>query len=198
MPDVDPGDVIRVAVKMLQDSESMVNVYHFQHTGAIAQTDGDVHAAMQTYIQNAYDGIEPIISEDVIQDSMDTYNVTQDRPMFSAAWPGTFQGDDTSGPLPLQNAYLLTFTTATKNSLGKKFVPGMTENQSAGSGILVGAAIAELVQFGIDLLAGFTVNAQTFKPGNYRSDTATFILWLAAIVETLSSTQRRRKPGVGA
>lgn len=197
MPDVEPGDVIRVMVGMDLGGEKVANVYHFQHTGSVAQSDGDVHAAMQTYIQNAYDGIEGSVSDDLTQDVMDTYNVTQDRPMFTAAWPGTFAGDDTSAPLPYQNSYLLTFPTAVKKSLGKKFVPGVTENSSAGAGIIVGSVISDLVQFGVDLLAGFSVAGQTFKPGNYQILSTTFVEWASAIVEVLISTQRRRKPGVG-
>lgn len=198
MPDVEVGDICRASAKMLLGAEEVVNVFHLRHDGVSPVSDGDWNVGVIGWISNMYQDADTIFTDDLIEDLIDTYNVTQDRPMYTQEWPGSFQGTDTSAPLPYQNCYLLTFPTAVKKSLGKKFMPGVTENQSAGAGLIVGGAITVLAALIVDILAGFVVAGNQMNVGNLRETSPIFVPWESGIVEALISTQRRRKPGVGA
>ncbi len=198
MGQVNPGDTVRVTAKMLLGSEEVANVYHVNHKGSVAVDADQFHDDVTSWLQAAYDGIEDSVSDQLIDDVIDTYNMSQDVPILSTGWPGSFQGNDAGQAEPYQIAALITFPTAVKRSLGKKYLPGLSETGVLDAGVLSSTIITDLAAFAVDLLAGFLVLGETFEAGNYRPLTDTFIQWGWAIIEGLVSTQRRRKPGVGA
>jgi len=198
MADVAPGDVVRFTVAMTQDSQQVLNVYHYKNNGATAVSNDDCHGAIGNVIQSAYDEMEAGLHQSLVQDYLQSYNITQDLPMKTTAWPGSFGGDIAGDALPLQTAGLLTFPTAAKRSLGKKFIAGIAELMHLDAGVMHATLVTALTTAAAELIAPIVAGTSTMIPGNFNKTAASFAPWVSAVVDTLLSTQRRRKPGVGA
>jgi len=195
---VQPGDVIRITVNMIRNgSDDHKNVYHMRHEGAVTVNDGDMLTALEARLGGAYVHLEDILTPDLDFVDFDVHNLTRDTFIGSEAFAPTLVGTDTAEELPWQVAALVTFPTALTRHSGRKYVPGLTEASNEGDGVLTATAIAALADFATELLNAFSVDGQTFSIGNYNVDMARWAPWIAAAVEVLWSTQRRRKPGIG-
>lgn len=194
---IDTNDVVMIRAKQLLGGQKIMNVYYVRQVGANSVSLSDFHTQACNWLQGAYDIINNLLSDEWETDTIQTYDVTDDVPMYETAWPTPLSGEGVSDSLPYQNAALVTFPTEAKRSLGKKFVAGLHEGISDGAGALTSAMTAALVSFAADILAGHTSGDIDFEVGNYRSLVSQFIPYVSAIVETLISSQRRRKPGVG-
>lgn len=97
--------------------------------------------------------------------------------------------------MPLQVAAVLVAKTTQKRSFGRKFLAGFVESQIA-DGAIISAALTTLATVAANWIAPITVGSSTITPGLWTKDN-TFVTFIGAVVDVLTGTQRRRKPGVG-
>jgi len=131
-------------------------------------------------------------------EKVECYNLTGDYPLIATDWPVLTAGTSNSNPLPLQSAPLVLFRTATKRSVGRKYIPGFCADANDGAGVLLETYKPLLLDFAEHFLAGMSQGDVTGEFGNYRPSTTTFVTWIEGDVDDIIRTQRRRVLGVGA
>lgn len=100
-----------------------------------------------------------------------------------------------SDPLPNQMAVVVIGVTPSRRR-GKKFIAALTESNQTG-GIVSAGALAAFQTWGNAYILPMTVGAGSAESGVCRPDGTDFIGFVAARVDTIMGTQRRRKQGVG-
>jgi hypothetical protein len=194
---VNNNDIMRVTAKTTIPPDDFQNVYHARYLGASGQSDAVAWLAIANVLEAAYTELLPGVTNQLDFDTIEVWNVTQDRPMIEASWPTLTSGSSVGEPLPFQCAACVLFPTATARSQGRKFFPGFTESETGGDSLWDAAALVDLVAAAAELLGTFTMGAGNFSFGNYNEDLVRFAQWISAIVQAVIKTQRRRSPGVG-
>lgn len=115
-----------------------------------------------------------------------TYHVT------TQAIVGTLVSDI----IAYQAAVLITLKTAAKKVLGRKFLAGMTEDNTT-DGLLVAGMVTVVGQFLTAMLAPVVFGAGGDAHPGVMDKTGTFREFLGGKVGSIISTMRRRKPGYG-
>lgn len=110
----------------------------------------------------------------------------------NASITGTGSGDLVS----FQSAALLVFKTGVKRVLGRKFIAGMIESETA-QGSWTSAAINPLVTFVASMLASVTFGTGGVAQPGVLDKTGAFHQYTTGTVGSIISTMRRRKPGYG-
>jgi hypothetical protein len=154
-------------------------------------------ASIAAAIDQAYSRFSTVMSNSLIFDTIEFYNVTQDLPMGEVAWPVQVGGGDATDGLPPQIAAQINFVTGLPRSQGRKYFGCFTEQHSEDDGYVSSSLLAWLALAAADLLLGAVSGGTTWSIGHYKVSTSTFIQWLSAIVPIVFATQRRRKAGVG-
>lgn len=199
MGDVLVGDVVKVTAQFTwDDTETFQNVYYVKHAGSATATDIAFHNACAAWLETLYTPLLSYLSTKLDFDEVVTYNVTQDIPMITGAWPTLTQGSDAGDPLPTQCSALVSFPTAKKKVIGKKYIAGATETNNLSGGILSSAFKTALASFGAAVLSGYVSGTIVIDPGTYNVITGVFNELLTSLVDDLFRTQRRRVKGVGA
>jgi hypothetical protein len=93
-------------------------------------------------------------------------------------------------------AYVIVGVTASRRR-GKKFLGPLPESLQ-NAGVPTAGAITALEEFRDGYLATFSSGGQDYTPGVCKPDGLDFVPFVAARIDLLLGTQRRRKPGVGA
>lgn len=195
---VDNGDVIRATEHFTWDgTEDFVNVWHYQCNGAGGLADSVVMAGLASEIDGTLGFLVEDQSEKLVYGLIDFFNMTKDLPMGSVPHPTNTDGALASDPLPTQCAALITFRTAEKKSVGRRYIPGFTEDDSSDGGNISSATLANLAEYAAALIGGTTIAGNIFKPGHWRKLYEVFSEWLLPVVDTVYRTQRRRVKGVG-
>jgi hypothetical protein len=195
------GDIIRVTANMSWNAgaDQVVNTYHTKaNLFSGNYSDASVHTAIADALDTAYTALNTWISSAVTYDSIETWNLTQDRPMGVTAWPTLTTGDATGEMYAAQCAPLLLMYTLAPRSQGRKYLPPTTESFVSLGGTLNAAILAGIAAFGAALLDGWEItplNAGAW--GNWNKVLVRFAEWVAGVVETRLRTQRRRVEGVG-
>lgn len=198
MGDVAQLDVVRVTAKMsFESTEDILNVYHMKHTGSASATDAAFSTAAATWLEVIYTTILSYLSDEVTFETIEFYNVTQDRPMAEIPWPTLTIGSDAGDALPLQCAALVSLPTGVKRVVGKKYIGGLTETNSINGGHVSAAAQTALAAFVVQLLNDYVSGTLTLTAGTYNDITAVFRELISGIVDQIFRSQRRRVRGVG-
>lgn len=199
MADSNDGDVIRGIAKCYGPDEQVVaNVFHWQlELTTTPVPDDTVMTAIQSRLDTMYTLLEDYISEDVVSDNIDFYNVTQDRPMGTKNWPGFGGGLATAEHLPAGVAALIEASTGTKRCYGRKYVGVFTEADH-GDGEWTSGLLTALAVWAGNWVSNVTVSTYGVAwSGVWRRVQETFVKILSSTVKSLCSYQRRRKPGRG-
>jgi len=192
------GDIVRVTAKFLfHGTEDYSNVYHAQCALTGAASDASVHAAIAAKLDSQYDYVVPFQSLAFDYTTIETWNVTQDRPMVEAAWPSLTAGEATGDALPAQCAALTLFGTNTARSQGRKFLAGFMESMSDSGGEILGTLLTALAQYASGLIVPMTITEGEMQFGNWSVDLARFADWASSKIGTVWRTQRRRVLGIG-
>ena len=196
---VQGDDVVRVICSMEVDGvEDMKNVFHVRHDGTVAIDDLVFMTGVAAHLDDAYDFIDSAMSDTVTFVDIAFENITRDINMGAVDWPTLIAGGDTAGErLPLQCAALVSFPTATTRFHGKKYMGGLVEGANSADGLLAATVQTNLVNFAAEVLSALTITGQTITFGNYNVTLGRWAAWVAATVDLIWSTQRRRKQGVG-
>lgn len=197
MAAIQDGDILRVTAKMLLDSEEIQNVFYAQYLGTTEVDEFAGADLLADRLDGCWGNINTQMSQDLDYLTIEVYNVTQDAPIQETGWLTQTSGAAIGDELPFQVAMLATFPTALKKSLGKKYIGGYTVDSVDDGGVPNSTTLSNLADFVADLLSALTTANGSFQWGHIREDPLTFVAWLSGIVETIYSTQRRRKIGVG-
>lgn len=193
------GDIIRVTAKMSFDDEAVQNVYHVKMTATTTQTDSQILGDLADWMDDAYTYVYQAMTTALTFDSVNAYNLTQERFMGEVAFPVLTAGTLTaSTSLPPQVAPLVRFPTETLRSQGRKFLPAFGEVVSDGTSGWATGTLTALANFGVTILAGAVGVDWGALPGNWSEAKARWAPWVTALVNTYAATQRRRRKGVGA
>jgi hypothetical protein len=196
------SDIVRVTAKMSYSTGAgqVQNVYHcilYLPTGPAA--DSVVHDAIAGALDTAYTYLNTQIRNSLLYDTIETWNVTQDRPMVEADWPvlaaGEASADDPGAP---QVAPLVKFTTPAARSQGRKFLPPVIETAINNFGTVTSTLQGFMASYALELLGYIPItDFGTLQFGNYSKTYSRFAPWVNAIVSVIARTQRRRVRGVG-
>jgi hypothetical protein len=201
MSSCEDGDVIRLTAKMSYDSGTaqVQNVYHLVCNFTASQTDSTVQYVLASMLESAYSYLLPFLRSTLKFDTIQTWNVTQDRPMVEDTWPTLVDGDETSiDAYAAQAAPLVLFNTAAARSQGRKYLPPVIESAVSDYGTLSGTLLTAIANFASVLLISASVSVgNNLNTGNYSKLYNRFAPWLSALIEATIRTQRRRVRGVG-
>jgi hypothetical protein len=200
MATCDSADIIRVTAKMSYNTgaDDIQNVYFFklaQAGGAV--DDAVVHAGIASALDTAYAYIQARLPTTTTFDTIQTWNVTQDRPMLEAVWPTMNHGTGTGEAMPAQCAPLCLFNTASPRSQGRKYLPFMRESDMS-AGVLSSSTLTAIALWIATILTGATYSGGSATAGNWNAVKYRFAQWLVGTAEAIVRTQRRRVMGVGA
>lgn len=203
---VSNGDILKVFLELvLADGTIAQNVFHMQTAFADDQTDGDVAAAVEGYIEAIYGEVSTYLSTDFTINPSWLHKVAWDP--VGAEWATTYLIDiftpsfshpATDNPFPNQIAPVMVGNTYNPGSRGRKFLMGFVET-AADAGSLITAAVVAMVAAVAEYISGFQIDgSNTIYPGVVDDDGPTFQVFRDGLANTIVGTQRRRKPGVGA
>ena len=200
MADIEAGTIIRCAMEWSMPEEvEAYNVWAMQCSTGEA-TDAQLLTALASWVQNGWATVQGIIKSTV-----DIQEVTVNKIIWSGTewivdryigliFP-TFAATNVNDLLPHATAAVLQFPTAVPKKRGRMFVPGLTEDQQAGS-LLTGGAITALTNLATavrsTLVAGTAQIFYTVVGKGGQSDYST-----SSITNGTLGSQRKRKPGVG-
>lgn len=193
------GDVVRVTCKMSHygGADTVQNRYFVKLQMNSPLQDSQCHDAIADHFDTAYGEIAPGVTDGVTFDSIETWNITQDRPMVEDGWPTLTVGLDGGQPCPAQSAPVILFNTAAPRSQGRKFLPFPSEGHQSAAGILDGTYLGYMADFGAALLQAIVLADGYGLTGNWSKKYSRFAPWISAVVKSVLRTQRRRVHGVG-
>lgn len=116
-------------------------------------------------------------------------------PMTELSW--SLNLSSTDQPLALQTAALVRFGVTNGRRAAGKYIYGMRED-SQNMSRLNSNSMAALVQWGVHVADGLTTSDGFYRPCLEDIDAGSDIFDGTVLVREITSTQRRRKPGVGA
>lgn len=193
------NDIIRITCKMSYNSgvDDIRNVYHTRSQGTLSQDDETVHDGLADALDDAYTEVNSMFATAIRYDTIETWNVTQDRPMFEKAWPTLTTGANGTTSAPAQVAPLVLFNTNTARSQGRKYLPFPCQDQLTGIGLLDAGSLADMANFLAAILTGWAGGLQSGEFGNWNKVYNRFAPWVSGLIAGVLRTQRRRVRGVG-
>ena len=194
---VENQDIVRVTCKFLLLGEDVQNVFHIQNQGAGSVDDGSAHVLIMLRREDGYNELVPLLSENFIFETFETFNITQDKPMQETNWIELVDGDKIDQVLPKQTSALMLFPTGSARSQGRKYIGGFTEDSNAVGAVPSPALVTALTACLDAWLEPWIVGTGTFNFGNYRKEPLRFAEWLSGFAREVWRTQRRRATGVG-
>jgi hypothetical protein len=202
MPNCQDGDIIRVTCQWERATGGDIqqNVYHLQCSFFGPEDDQDVGTAIENTLDDAYGELLAWIPDDLLFETIECWNLTQDRPMFVHSWPTQTAGEcEATAPLAAQCSPLVLFDTVTARSEGKKYLPTPCYSALAAWGTVGSALQTGMAAFAAAVLEGFTIDElAALVPGNWSTLYTRFAPWVSAVVSAVARTQRRRVTGTGA
>jgi hypothetical protein len=197
---VSPFDIIRITCKMTVNggASDVQNVFHTECILASELPDEDVHDAIASALDTAYGLMNSHFPGDLDYNTIETWNVSQDRPMIEDVWPVRTSGGGAGETEPPQTAPLVLFNTQVARSQGRKFLPPLTEAHVGALGELASGSKTDLASWAAAILGGWAIDAYNQGYfGNWNAALARFAPWYSAIVNFYVATQRRRHILVG-
>jgi len=196
------NDIVRVTAHFSKDLASdVINTFHWKITNMGTADQEDMETFLKGTLELVYASMVPFITSTVGAVDINLFNVTQNEPYGSSAWPTIVGGTATGEELPNQNSPYTFGRTPHNGVISRKYLP-VTVEGNQNDGVLESAIFAGLVAFTqewIDSWSDTTSGAQMI-PGVVRS-VAPFIGQLGEIISGVSNgylhTLRNRRPGVG-
>lgn len=196
-----PGEIYQVAQKFqLPTNDVLFNVYDF-----LVLSGSSSDAAMLTMFTNLMQNLYAWMSTDIHSTVNGQEGIVNQLLWDGAKWlvsryvgqilPSmTFTGS--LDALPSATSALVTFPTYVPRVVGKKYLPPFTEAAQASS-VLIGSALANMANYGGALITPVSDAGGTQYQYVVRRKTGATATPYAAVAESIISSQRRRKPGLG-
>lgn len=191
------GDIIRITCNMLLGvSDPYVNVFHCQWFGVDGLSDDMAMDQIAEDMDFGYLKLFAHMSTSLNFVDIQGQNLTQGRLLPTKAWPTLTTGQSLGHLLPPQICAYNFYRTVRPKTRASVYLPGMTEDDNASSGIVSSALQASMQDFGDYALSGFAKVVQHLIYGAYNRPLDRFTPVNAAIVASAWKTQRRRGRGV--
>lgn len=192
------NDVVRVTARMqLHGTDDQLNVYQTRFMDAGPVTDATYAWAMAQWLDAIYDCINEHIVNSVQYVDILLYNVTQDRPMASSAWPTMDWGALDANDLPWGNAFLVSLDTGVKNVKGRKYYGGLPTSDIGDGGEWVAALVTLFACVLLKMAGNQFYNNTNFHPGVWSPGVSEWRSFITATSDIIPAYQRRRRPGHG-
>lgn len=198
MANVNTNDRIRATAVLLGPAGEMQNVYYFRFQGVVPAGDLLVMADLADFLDNAYSILNASVSSDYTYTEIRGFNVTQNTPMPTVAWPSLTAGGGGASSIPAAVSLLIIFRTGISRVFGRKYIGGMHEGNVDGDGFWVSGLVTVGTTFAAEFLSTFigTTTLATYLPGIITT-TNTFLGFIASVVTGNPAYQRRRRKGRG-
>ena len=199
---VNQFDALKVVVSLAMPGDTIAqNVFYCEYTDGLEADDADVTDDCEAWVIEMYAHILSILADTVSVNEINVYKKTSAVPLeydLIGTAAGTQVGTAVTDPLPNGVAFVLRAGTIVAKTVARKYLPGLSEAQSAGAAWVAGA-VTDVIAFGVDWVTGpDTVGSRTYNGGVVSSKDGLFKAFnAAAIISTIPGYQRRRKPGVG-
>jgi hypothetical protein len=197
------GTILRIVASLLwTDGNVNQNVFNAVLTGGGSPWDEpDIIDDAVDWLDNLYANMVGTMSDEIDGNECIVYEydaVGQDwDEVGSDAW--TFDPNGASDQLPRGVAGLVRLWTTDPDVQGKKYLPGLVEN-NLDDGLFSGALITQLLAFAADWYTPFVgaASGATFTPGVWSVVNTVFKAGIDHIAtSTIPAYQRRRKRNVG-
>lgn len=195
------GEVIRVATHYVQaGGGDIMNVFHFRIAGS-APSDESVLEDMTIWLDEEWGARWRVRADQNCTLSHFEIDVVNPDGTVARNIGGAIlgiAGAVAGGALPAGNAgYLLAYTAIPK-ARGSKYVPGVSETDSAASGLSVEYIANLALLLAVYLAPIVSGNGATYQPGVLSKTLEAFVPFLVSgAIDNLVAYQRRRKLGVG-
>jgi hypothetical protein len=202
---VNDGEVVKAVVSILLDDGTITNnVFHWIANLSAEVDNATVLAAVAAYLDDTWENLESILNVGIVFQPYYMSRVKWDdlegkwlmQELIGSA-ASTVTPTNSDAVSPNQIAGTVRATTARPKSYGRKFIPGISQNQMSGSELVSGAVIA-LTAFMYFWLDDITLGGYgTLSPGVPRTAANQFLQFVTGEANAIVGTQRKRKPGVG-
>jgi hypothetical protein len=191
------GDIIRVTAKLEYSTgnDAQQNVFHGMIIGG-SVSDEDLHAAVTAHLDDMYGAIVTHIPNDTDFVAIETWNLTQDRPIYETGWDSLTGGTSSADSYASQTAPLVLLNTQAPRSQGRKFLPSFTETDIV-DGKVSPTAVSNITTFAGYILSEILGDTWGMSFGNWNKTLSRFAPYIGAIVSDILATQRRRRRGRG-
>ena len=195
-------DTVKVAVEYLLDSQEVANIYHVDVGATI--TSVIINAILDEFVDWLTVEIMPLLSDDLHVTAVTGRDVSTVSGMFiERPITPTIDGSVTGGALPNNVAICGTWLTdqSGRSYRGRSYFPGLAESDVQASYLdtpdaaALAVAMVELVNM-IDGI-GYDLVVASYQTANAPRVTAVNTPIIAAGVNTVVDSQRRRLPGRG-
>lgn len=194
------NDILRVAARLnVPVVGDFVNVFHYRQTDIGLPSEATVLADFAEIMEALYSTVVAGISAEAEFVDINVFNITQDRPMGSIAWPTLTAGGAAGDMLPAQAAAFVRATTGFSRNWAKKFIGPCSEGSSTPQGFVAAALVALLEAFAAEWITTATPTpTNTYESVVYHRSADTWRVLTSGIVTNVWATIRRRRVGVGA
>lgn len=195
------GAALKIAQEInMPESVVAMNIFYMDADFTGPQAESAVLTACRLWIEDVYDTVEAIMSDELTLGSMTLYqyNSITDQWDNKGSRSPTGAGTSTTSMLPHGVCGMVRGYSVNPRSIARKYLPGMPEDRSA-DGAWDGTALAALAAFGVawateavfDTTEKLTPSVWSVK------DTTLYALSGTEVVLAHPAYQRRRRPGVG-
>jgi hypothetical protein len=194
---INAGDVIRATAKLLSDTgDSIQNVFHFK-AGAYIAADNDGISDITAFLDALYDNIDTDLHLGMDFDSINLFNVDQDKSYGDIGWPSLTSCTGSGERYAPGVCLLVSLRTGYSRKLGRKYLGFFGEGKLS-SGIFAGSVVTNALAFAADLLGSFTggTSGESWLPGIPTKEGG-FLGFTEGLVNTNPAYQRRRRIGSG-
>ncbi len=198
------GTILKVVVSLVYPGDAGVNqnVFNAIIDGSGGPfTDDDIVEDAVAWAENMYANLVSLLTDEITGTQVQVYKwdtVGLDWDEVGAdVW--TFNPTSLFAYLPRGVAPLVLARTVNPDVLGKKYLPGATEDVNS-DGLLEAAMITAMLAFAADWVIGFlgATSGASWNPGVWSVvNEALFDMSEVIIANTVPAYQRRRKRGVG-
>lgn len=200
------GNVLRFVAKFdILDGQEMNLVFHQKVTAGATESDLVVLTALRDHLNLAFVGMEASLHDSFHSTECELYVYDFVAHQFNGTaqigWTTT-DGGSAVHALANQDAALVKFFTAVGRRQARKYISGYTEGLRNGN-TWEATALGQLAAWAAILDDALIAGAVTVVPCTFNLDVASLLYETDELfngvtaVDTFSSTQRRRKPGVG-
>lgn len=199
------GDILRFVAKGTLAGQEWNQVWHQSVTAGSTESDLTVLTALRDELDNAFTAIDQDLTTGIISTECELYVWDSVLNRFDGtaqiAW-STFVGTDAGNPLMNQQALLITFFTQFGRRQARKYLAGAVETEVVGNAWAAGI-IASAVAFAAVMDDALVTGSVTCTPCVFNTDPASPLFETLELfsgvtaVDSVPSTQRRRKLGVG-
>lgn len=196
---INAGDVLKATARLeWAGSVAIQNTFFAESLAATTVSDEDAMDDLAEWLEDIYTPIIPQILNTVAFVDIQFHEMKANRPVGSVPWPTLTTGSSGGDAMASGVAAVVTAYTTINRVRGRKFF-GLFSDGEIAVGKFVGAILVNLASAAAVWITSFAggTSGQTWVPGVWRRNSATFIDFSDVVVRAVPGYQRRRKQNVG-